>query len=208
MTTWEPSAALLDELATAQRLGLIGPRALDDHIRHAVGFATACGPAPGRAADLGSGGGLPALVLAEMWPSTSWTLIERRDRAAGRLDVMIGRLGCHDRITVHSGDAEVVGRDPGRRGAYDLVTARGFGPPATTAECGAPLLRVGGLIVVSEPPSADDRWPAAGLARLGLRRTSEPEDTYFVAEKHEATPERYPRRVGRPRSRPLWEAPS
>ena len=53
------------------------------------------------------------------------------------------------------------------------MTARSFGPPAATAECAAPLLAVGGLLVVSEPPDGPDRWPADALAALGL----EPSDS-------------------------------
>ena len=60
-----------------------------------------------------------------------------------------------------------------------MVWARSFGSPPVTAECAAPFLEVGGLLVVSEPlrppvsgPSssqvpAADRWPADGLAPLG-----------------------------------------
>ena len=41
--------------------------------------------------------------------------------------------------------------------------------PAVTAECAAPFLLVGGLLMVAEPPGGDgDRWPSSGLARLGL----------------------------------------
>jgi 16S rRNA (guanine527-N7)-methyltransferase len=50
----------------------------------------------------------------------------------------------------------------------DMVVARSFGPPATVAECAAPFLRVGGVLLVSEPPGAPDRWPAPGLEQLGL----------------------------------------
>ena len=40
-----------------------------------------------------------------------------------------------------------------------------FGPPAVTAECGAPFLAVGGRLVVSEPPAAADRCEMAGRGR-------------------------------------------
>ncbi len=91
-----------------------------------------------------------------------------------------------------------------------MVTARSFGPPAVTVECGAPLLRVGGLLVVSEPPGTDEHpeWPAEGLDLVGLAPTSQTrfDDRfgYQVLVKTGATPDRYPRRVGIPTKRPLF----
>jgi 16S rRNA (guanine527-N7)-methyltransferase len=91
------------------------------------------------------------------------------------------------------------------------VVVRSFGPPAVTAECGAPFLRVGGLLVVSEPPAEEgkaleERWPADGLAPLGLEpaeRWTEP-FTYHASRQVTPCPDRYPRRVGIPTKRPLF----
>src|SRR5262249_59495264 len=85
----------------------------------------------------------------------------------------VAALGLDDRATVLEGRAEALGRRSELRGAYDVVVARGFAPPAVTAECGAPFLRTGGLLVVSEPPdptARDGRWPDDGLALCGLAR--------------------------------------
>ena len=66
------------------------------------------------------------------------------------------------------------GREPGLRAGFDGVLARSFGRPAVLAECAAPLLRVGGWLLVSEPPRSDledgqdVRWPAEPLRQLGL----------------------------------------
>jgi hypothetical protein len=77
-----------------------------------------------------------------------------------------------------------------------------------TAEIAAGLVSVGGVLVVSEPPEVDaERWPREGLAELGFG-TAEPvvrSGAHFVvAHKLSATPERFPRGVGRPAKRPLW----
>ena len=48
------------------------------------------------------------------------------------------------RVRVVRARAEVAGRDAALRGRFDVVVARGFGPPAVTAECAAPLLSLGG----------------------------------------------------------------
>jgi 16S rRNA (guanine527-N7)-methyltransferase len=100
------------------------------------------------------------------------------------------------------------------------VVSRSFGPPPVVAECAAPLLRVGGHLVVSEPPAREDgtdgsgptRWPPEDLAALGLEPDpppleSDPRATAagfarFIQAR--PCPDRYPRRAGVPVRRPLF----
>jgi 16S rRNA (guanine527-N7)-methyltransferase len=163
---------------------------------------------PVRAADLGSGGGVPGLPLALHLTGCAWVLIETAVRRAAFLRRAIGRLGLGPRVTVVEERVEAVGRRPECRGTFDLVVARSFGPPAVVAECAAPLLRVGGGAVISEPPDGTgERWPAQGLAALGLaaaRTTHASGATYQILEQTLPCPERYPRRVGVPAKRPLF----
>jgi 16S rRNA (guanine527-N7)-methyltransferase len=107
-----------------------------------------------------------------------------------------------DRTTVVQGRAEEHGRDPGLRGSFDLVTARSFGPPASTAECAAPFLAVGGRLLVSEPPMGPPRWPVE-VAQLGLR-VGERVGGIQVLEQVALCPDRFPRRTGVPLKRPLF----
>lgn len=216
MSEWfAPLAELLRE---AQTLGFVGPGPVEPHLHHAEAFASAVSDPPERAVDLGSGAGLPGLVLAGRWPSSSWRLVESNQRRAGFLSAAIDRLGLADRVVVDPRRAEEVGRDLQVRGQSDLVVARSFGPPAVVAECGAPLLTVGGQLVVSEPPRDDPgRWPAAGVAELGL--LVEPPESSPGAVTESAggaaprtvrlrlvrpCPERFPRRVGVPGKRLLF----
>lgn len=198
-------AALLER---ARSLGVLGPAPVAAHIAHAEAFVRAWGAVPpARALDLGSGGGIPGLVLATRWPTTSVALVEASNRRAAFLQRAVVALGMEERVWVVHDRAEVVGRVPGLRGTFDVVCARAFGPPAVTAECGAPFLRVGGQLIVSEPPQLDPaRWPPSGLARLGLRLVEVREEgaRVVVCVQEEPCPERYPRRVGVPRKRPLW----
>ena len=149
--------------------GFLGPRPLDDQVEHARGFAAATGPPSGLACDLGSGGGIPGLVLAvDVWPGSRWVLLEAMAKRAAFLTQAVEELGIGDRVAVVHGRAEHIGRGSLRR-ACTLVTARSFGAPEVTAEAAAPLLAPGGTLVVSEPPdSQGERWPAGGLARVGL----------------------------------------
>jgi 16S rRNA (guanine527-N7)-methyltransferase len=184
-------------------------------IAHAEGFGVVLGPdAPhDRAVDLGSGAGLPGLVLAFTWPDSRWSLIEAGRRRAEFLVEATERLGCSERVQVLRERAEVVGRDPAHRGRYVLAVARGFGSPGVTAECASPLLFVGGTLVVSEPPpehraeASAERWPQGPLAELGLvpvHTPQKPGGTYQVLRQEWPCPDRYPRRVGIPAKRPLF----
>jgi len=211
-------AALRSVLGRSHELGLIGDPDLETHIDHALGFASVVADAPTRALDLGSGGGLPGLVLARHWPTSQWVLLDGSPTRTAFLRDAVGELELGDRVEVVTGRAEEVGRLAGRRGSVDLVVSRSFGPPAVVAECAAPFLAVGGLLVVSEPPGTVDRWdhPDA-LAALGLEVTvaadgagSDPADvvrgSYRVLGQVAPCPDRYPRRVGIPTKRPLFGA--
>lgn len=165
-------------------------------------------PAPALALDLGTGGGLPGLVLAGVYTETRWVLLDSRQRSVAFVAEAVVRAGLEDRAEALLARAEELGRDPSHRGRYDVVVARGFGPPAVTAECAAPLLRVGGRLVVSEPPGGEpDRWPAEPLARLGLRLQAadlHQQIAVAVLEQVELAPSTYPRRTGVPAKRPLF----
>jgi 16S rRNA (guanine527-N7)-methyltransferase len=185
---------LLDVLAEAEGLGLVGGDSLAEHVAHARRFASAVAGAD-TVLDLGSGGGLPGLVLAWDQPELAVVLLDASSKRGDFLRRAVGRLGLVERVHVWCGRAEVLGRDAGRRGSQAAVVARSFGPPGRTAECASPFLRVGGRLVVSEPPSAGDRWPAAGLARLGLRSVSEPSPVGLrVLEQSTLCPANFPRR--------------
>ena len=210
--------ALVPVLEEARRLGFLGPGPVEAHLEHAAGYAAALdaadgageaeGWSPARAADLGSGAGVPGLALALHFGETEWALVEVSVRRAAFLRSAVADLGLQDRVTVVEERAEVVGRTPAYRGRLDAVVARSFGPPAVVAECAAPLLRAGGRAVISEPPEGQPaRWPAPGLAELGMVAGPSVRfggAAYQVLVQAVACPDRWPRRVGAPRKRPLF----
>ncbi len=154
--------------------------------------------------DLGTGGGVPGLVLAVALPWIRWVLVDSMQRRSSILDEAVVQLGMSDRVTVRCCRAEDLGREPAIRQRADLVVARSFGPPAVTAECAGPLLRLGGRLLVSEPPdSGGQRWPAGPLQELGIEPVGV-ERGIMVLAKVADTPDRYPRRVGVPSKRPLF----
>ena len=202
-------SALREVLEESRALGFLGPGPVAGHIEHAAGFVEAVGAdAPSRAIDLGSGGGVPGLVLAAAWPGTTMCLLESNERRAVFLAGAVRQLGLDGRVVIAHARAEEAGRDPSWRGWADVVVARSFGPPAVTAECAAPLLGVDGRLVVSEPPEeATDRWPVGPLASLGLRPVSRIEQAFSrfqVLRQERPCPEEFPRRVGVAGKRPLF----
>jgi len=199
-------------------LGFLGPGPLGVQRRHAEGFSAVLArrnsaeELSGPVLDLGSGGGLPGLVVAVARPDLRLVLLDANARRTDFLAGAVTRLGLGERVSVVAERAEVAGRQPSRRGQFAAVVARSFGPPATLAECAAPFLAVGGWLVVSEPPSEAQpgpetvRWPADGLAQFGLAREAvvAGEFSYQVLRQHSACPDRFPRRNGVPAKRPLF----
>lgn len=196
----------------AQARGFIGPGPLEPHLSQANAFGEVVRqivPAVDAATivDLGSGGGLPGLVLIDQGLGQRWWLVEAMEKRAVHLAVALEEdLGVTGHLVLHQ-RAEELGRDPERRHGADVVIARLFGSPAATAECSAPLLRPGGVLIVSEPPGRPSRWPAEGVALVGM----EPGDlverdgmAFQVLHQSEPCGDAIPRAIGRPAKRPLF----
>jgi 16S rRNA (guanine527-N7)-methyltransferase len=199
--SWEEVVVATFE--AGQDRSIVGPGDVRVHIQHAERLAAALEP-PAHAADLGSGAGIPGLVLAGIWPESRWLLVDAARRRTQLLDQAVTQLGWGDRVTVAHARAEALGRSADHRARYDLVTARSFGPPAVTAECAAPLLALGGVLAVSEPPDPPPgRWSSTGLAPLGLELLApEPGLQRLVAVRPPDA--RFPRRPGVADRRPLF----
>ena len=185
-------------------MGFLGPGPIEDHVSHAGAFLDALIDVTGRVVDLGSGGGVPGLVVAVRRPDLEVVLVDSMAKRCRFLEEAVAalRLGA----VVVEGRAEVVGHGP-MRGSAAAVTARSFGSPPVTAECAAPLLRTGGLLIVSEPPDTSlDRWPAEPLVALGLtpRHRTSTAPAVRVLEQTAPCPSRFPRRTGIPAKRPLF----
>lgn len=170
---------LLDVLQGLRARGALGETSLQDAVRHAEAFLTAMPPSTRRVIDMGSGGGLPGLVLAVRLPHVEFVLTDRRERRTDLLRLACARLRLTDRVCVLTGDVVRLGRRPELVGSFDVVTARAFGGPQVLLRCARPFLRADGVLVVSEPPDVavlppghpmvEERWPAAVLRTLDMR---------------------------------------
>jgi 16S rRNA (guanine527-N7)-methyltransferase len=195
-------------------LGFLGNMPIADQVDHALGFVALLeavwGEPPPSVVDLGTGGGVPGLVLASCWPETRVALLDANERRTAFLREVVEGWPGGANAQVIRGRAEELGRSKECREQFATVTSRSFGLPAATAECGASFLAVGGFMVISEPPDpgSGDRWPEAGLALLGLAPKAVHRPTgrfgYQLLTKVEPLDDRFPRRVGIPAKRPVF----
>ena len=101
-----------------------------------------------RCVDIGSGSGLPGMVLAIVRPGWHWTLVESRARRAEFLRKTATVLSLEN-VKVVGERAEVwVVSNPSMREHFDLVTARAVGPMLTVLELALPLAAIGGTIAL------------------------------------------------------------
>ncbi|HEY6609170.1 MAG TPA: 16S rRNA (guanine(527)-N(7))-methyltransferase RsmG [Candidatus Limnocylindria bacterium] len=167
---------------------------------------------PTSALDLGSGGGIPGIVLALARPGVSWTLVDSVGKKADAMRAFVADLGVGS-VTTLAARAEDLGRDGAHREAYDLVAARALAPLPVLAEYALPLVRVGGRVLAWKGPIAAAELEAGGIAarHLGGGEPSVLESgfealgnhRFVVITKGGPTPAGYPRRAGVPSRRPL-----
>jgi 16S rRNA (guanine527-N7)-methyltransferase len=204
-------------LTQAQERSLVGGLPISGQIAHSEAFLQALSlePFEGPVLELGSGGGLPGLVIAVEDPALHLVLLDSARRSVEFLRWAVEELELTSRVEIVHARAELVGRDPRYRERFDAVLARSFAPPAVTAECAAPLLVLGGRLIVSEPPGKRtaagepppaSRWPVEGCAELGLTPELALRDRFGFAVLRQSSlcPDRFPRRTGIPAKRPLF----
>lgn len=144
-----------------EELGLIGPLELPRlWTRHILNSALV-GPLlrPGRVGDVGSGAGLPGLVLAIMRPDVSFTLIEPMERRVAWLERQVEELELSN-VDVLRARAE----DSKLKGALDQVTARAVSALRTLIPITAPLVRPGGELVLMKGAGVEGEVGAAEKA--------------------------------------------
>ncbi|MEV4753973.1 16S rRNA (guanine(527)-N(7))-methyltransferase RsmG [Micromonospora sp. NPDC049559] len=140
--------------------GLVGPREApriwDRHLLNCAAVAELI-PDGATVLDVGSGAGLPGLVLAIARPDLSVVLVEPLARRTAFLDEAVTRLGLRRSVTVVRARAEeYLAGDPHARPLGDVVTARAVAPLDRLAGWCLPLARVGGRLLALKGASAED----------------------------------------------------
>ena len=158
---------------------LLSPRALEElesrHFPESLHFARSLPPGP-RLLDIGSGGGLPGIVIAIARPDLAVELLDATRKKADFLRTATAELGLD--VVVHHGRAEDLVAT-GLRGAFDLVTARAVAPLERLVPWAAPFLARGGTLHAIK----GDRWAEElaaahqAVAASGLEVVRSPELT-------------------------------
>ena len=163
--------------------------------------------------DVGTGAGFPGLPLKIVCPGMRLTLLEAARKKVTFLEHIVRVLGLQGVEVIH-GRAEELGQDPAHREQYDWALARAVVEMPALAEYLLPLVRVGGAMLAQKGEGAAIEVQASDVATTALGgkvRHLLPVELRGVAEtrylvvidKVVATPEKYPRRPGMPKKRPL-----
>lgn len=149
--------------------GLIGPNEIPRvWERHLLNCAVVASLVPSACSlvDVGSGAGLPGIVLALLLPDAEITLVESMAKRAAFLGECVSELGLGN-VAVRRARAEELAGTM----AVDVVTARAVAPLGRLAGLAVPLLRPGGIVLAIKGARAAQEVQAArdALTRLGVR---------------------------------------
>ncbi len=163
--------------------------------------------------DLGTGGGLPGLVLSLACPGVSFTLVDSVQKKLDSVALMAKALGLTG-VTTLCGRAEELARDEKYRERYDVALARAVAPLNILLELLAPFVKPGGYIISYKGPNYVVELAEADNAMRELLLESPEVKHYTLSEgvgerallifrKPVRVPPQYPRRTGIPEKRPL-----
>jgi 16S rRNA (guanine527-N7)-methyltransferase len=152
--------------------GLVGPREVSRlWERHLLNSAAVVPflPQSGRVVDLGSGAGLPGVVVAAMLPETEVVLLEPMERRCNWLREVVNELGLANATVTRARAEDVHGSL-----VAEAVTARAVAPLDRLYRWALPLLTGGGVLVALKGGRAVDEVQAAGKVgkRLGAGQAS------------------------------------
>jgi hypothetical protein len=203
-------AALEAAWLPARRAGVLGSATTEELREHAAGFIpAACGVLdPVVGIDLGTGAGVPGLLLALRLPQSRWTLVDSSERRCELALSATRALSVQDRVEVRHGRAEDLAHDVNYRAGYSLVVARLFGPPSELAEIGIPFVADGGTLAVSVTAETTAVW-RAGLNGLPVRELEFRErkaGSFLHVERFGEVEKSWPRRQRRRQRDPILAA--
>jgi 16S rRNA (guanine527-N7)-methyltransferase len=188
----EPGLTAVSDLAEARLVHLEGALAAAELVES------------GPVVDVGSGGGSPGIPIAAARPDLEVDLVESQRR---KCDFLESASAAFPNVRVVCARAEEHGRGDGRD-AYGAAVAQALAPPPVALEWCLPLTRPGGRVVLLTGEADLDRLAAVAAAVGGGRPEVVPlagseRRSLVVVPKVAPTPERFPRRPGMARNRPL-----
>jgi 16S rRNA (guanine527-N7)-methyltransferase len=181
-----PGLTAIGDQETARRVLLDEPLVAAEHL------------GDGPVVDVGSGGGSPGFPLAAARPELDFVLLEPNRRKCSFLEGVAARF---DNVSVVCERAEEHAAGAGRE-AYGTAAARALAAPPVAVEWCLPLVRTGGAVLLFVGPSADEEAAAKAAAEVA-GEVDESLPGLLLLRKTGLTPERFPRRPGMAKKRPL-----
>jgi len=163
--------------------------------------------------DVGSGGGVPGLIFALLWPEAAVHLLEAVGKKALFLREAARRLNLPN-VEVIAERAELAAHSADRHEHYDWVTARALAPLPVLAEWTLPFAKLGGRVFAIKGDALDEEIKSAKRASKLLGAPEPPQLIPYtrpdgkvchlvVYKKIDKTPSLYPRRAGSAPNSPL-----
>lgn len=163
--------------------------------------------------DLGSGGGIPGVILAIAMPESSFSLLDATGKKVAFQREVIESIGL-DNVRAVQGRAEELGHDINWRHSFDVVTARAVTSLSALMELGLPFVAMKGWLVLPKGVEIEDELVIARKAAGKLGGTivnhdvmddagSDVDTRLVLVRKDASTASEYPRRVGLPARSPL-----
>lgn len=163
--------------------------------------------------DVGAGAGFPSIPLKIAHPELQVTIVDSLQKRLTFIEYLAEELGLEGVSCVH-GRAEDVGQNPAYRGQFDIVTARAVASLNVLAEYCLPLVKIGGQFLALKAQKSDQELEEARAAIriLGAKLIKVTEDQlpveaadrrYILIQKTKETPNKYPRKAGKPAKNPI-----
>lgn len=174
MLTDDLTASLEEAWEPARRAGVLGSAPVEALVEHTAGFARAVCSSfsaeletfDGRIVDVGTGAGVPGVLLSLLLPRCELVLVDASDRRLDHVRRALRAAGTADRVSVLHARADELAHDPAWRGSFDVAVARLLADPAEAMEQLVPLVRPGGSVVVSALEEHEPRWNALPVELL------------------------------------------
>lgn len=165
-----------------------------------------------RIIDVGTGAGFPGIPLAILMPNTSFTLIDSLNKRINFLENVIDILKLNN-VKLVLGRAEDCGKELSYREQFDYCISRAVAETPLLMEYCSPFINVGGSLLLYKSKKVQDEINHSehAFSELNCKYNdiillcNEPEyERYLlVIDKFDHTPDKYPRRAGIPKKKPL-----
>lgn len=169
-------------------------------------------PQKARVIDVGSGPGIPGILLKLYRKDITLTLVESVRKKTDFIEQFVQKMNLMN-VAVVNERAETAAGDPAHRNSYDIAVARAVSSLRVLSELCIPFLKMKGLFIAMKGRQSEKEIAEAQRAIKTLGAEIEREWDYtlrgdmerklVVIRKILATPEKYPRKPGVPAKNPL-----